>query len=88
MAHHGQLVQIETQIHTQAVLVEEHLDGTMRLTHRGQALRYHAITSRPVRIMAPTPFAAPRCLVKPKPTHPWQRRLLPDHQKTTATPRR
>jgi len=88
VAHHGQLFQIETQIHTPAVLVEEHLNGTMRLTHRGQALRYHAITSRPVRIMAPTPFTAPRRLVKPKPTHPWQRRIFPDHQKTTATPMR
>ena len=70
VAHHGQLFQIETQIHTQAVLVEEHLDGTMRITHRGQPLRYHAVISRPVRVMAPTPPAAPRRPVKPKPTHP------------------
>ena len=86
VAHHGQLFQIETQIHTHEVLVEDHLDGTMRITHRGQPLRYHAITSRPVRVMAPTPPAAPRRPVKPKPTHPWHRRILPDRQKTSATP--
>lgn len=88
VAHHGQLFQIETQIHTQAVLVEDHLDGTMRITHRGQPLRYHAITARPVRVMAPTPPAVPQRPVKPKPTHPWHRRILSDRHKTAATPMR
>ena len=54
VAHHGQLLQIETQVHAHQVLVENHLNGTMRVTHRGQPLRYHTITSRPVRVMAPT----------------------------------
>lgn len=58
VAHHGQLFQVETPIHTQAVLVEYHLDGTMRITHRGQPLRYHAIIARPVRVKPPT---HPRC---------------------------
>jgi transposase len=88
VAHHGQLFQIETPIHTHAVRVEDHLDGTMRITHRGQPLRYHAITARPVRVMVPTPPAAPQRPVKPKPTHPWHRRILPDRHKTAATPMR
>jgi hypothetical protein len=88
VAHHGQLFQIETQIHTHAVLVEDHLDGTMRITHRGQPLRYHAITVRPVKVMAPTPSAVPPRPIKPKPTHPWQRRILPDRHNTAATPMR
>jgi transposase len=88
VAHHGQLFQIETPIHTQTVLVEEPLDGRMRITHRGHPLRYHAITARPVRVMASTPPAVPRRLVKPKPTHPWQRRILPDRHNPTATPMR
>jgi hypothetical protein len=48
VAHHGQLFQVETPIHTHAVPVEDHLDGTMRITHRGQPLRYHVLTARPV----------------------------------------
>jgi hypothetical protein len=88
VAHHGQLFPIETQIHTQAVLVEDLLDGTMRITHRGQPLRYHAITARPVRVMAPTPPAVPQRPVKPKPTHPWHRRILSDRHTTAATPMR
>lgn len=86
VAHHGQLFQIKTPIHTQTVLVEEHLDGTMRITYRGQPLRYHAITARPVRVGASTPPAGLRRPVKPKPTHPWQRRILSDRHKTAATP--
>jgi transposase len=85
VAHHGQLLQIETQIHAHEVLVENHLNGTMRVTHRGQPLRYHTITSRPVRVRAPTPPATPRRPVKPKPTHPWHRRVLPDHHNAAAT---
>jgi transposase len=85
VAHHGQLLQIETPIHAHQVLVENHLNGTMRITHRGQPLRYHTITSRPVRVMAPMPPATPRRPVKPKPTHPWHRRMLPDHHNTAAT---
>jgi len=81
VAHHGQLFQLDTPIHTHAVLVEDHLDGTMWITHRGQPLRYHGITSRPVRVMAPTPPAAPQCPVKPKPTRPWQCRILPTIKK-------
>ena len=88
VAHHGQLFQIETPIHTHAVLVEDHLDGTMRITHRGQPLRYHAITARPVRVMVSTPPAGPQRPVKPKPTHPWHRRILSDRHKTAATPMR
>jgi transposase len=85
VAHHGQLLQIETQIHAHEVLVENHLNGTMRVTHHGQPLRYHTITSRPVRVRAPTPPATPRRPVKPKPTHPWHRRVLPDHHNAAAT---
>lgn len=88
VAHHGQLFQIETQIHTHAVLVEDHLDGTMRITYRGQPLRYHAITVRPVKVMAPTPSPVPPRPIKPKPTHPWQRRILPDRHNTATTPMR
>jgi hypothetical protein len=79
VAHHGQLFQIETQIHTHEVLVEESLDGTVRVTVSRVAIT--PSPPRPVMVMAPSP----RRLVKPKPTHPWHRRILPDHQTTAAT---
>jgi hypothetical protein len=64
VAHPGQLLQLETQLHAHQVRVENHLNGTMRITHRGQPLRSHTITSRPVRVMAPTPPATPKRPVK------------------------
>ena len=86
VAHHGQLYQIRDNVRATHVQVEERIDGTMRMTHHGQPLRYHGITSRPVRVRAPSPPAAPRRPVKPKPTHPWHRRVLLDRHKPAATP--
>ena len=85
VAHHGHLYQLETNVRATQVVVEERRDGTMRITHQDRPLRYHAITSRPVRVMAPTPPVAPRRSVKPKPTHPWHRRVLPERHPTAET---
>jgi transposase len=85
VAHHGQLYQICDNIRATQVQVEERIDGTMRITHHGQPLTYQAIAARPVRVRALTPPAAPRRSVKPKLTHPWHRRVLPDRHKAVAT---
>ena len=81
VAYHGYLYQLETNVRTTQVVVEERLDGTIAITHHDRPLRSHALTSRPVRGMAPTPLAPPRRPVKPKPTHPWHRRFVPEHHK-------
>jgi hypothetical protein len=36
-------------------------------------------------LMAPMPPVAPRRSVKPKPTHPWHLRVLPERQTTEKT---
>jgi hypothetical protein len=56
-----------------SVTVEERLDGTIRITHQGQTLRYHVITHRPVKA-----HELPKALfrkrgTKPSPDHPWKR---------------
>ncbi len=87
VAHHGQLYQIDQPVQTTQVLVEDRLDGTMRITHHGRSLRYHAISARPKKtVEVPTgpSFQRP---VKPSATHPWQKRLLPERRTQTATPR-
>jgi transposase len=76
VAHHGHLYQLETSVRATQVVVEERLDGRRRITYQGHPLRYHVITARPVRVVTASPFMRPRRPVKPKPTHPWQRRLL------------
>ena len=84
IAYQGGLYQIHETIRAPHVLVEEHVDGTMRITHQGRPLGFHAITSRPVKIAAVTPVHPPRRPVTPRPDHPWRRRLRPE-RRTQAT---
>jgi len=77
VAHHGQLYQVRTNVRATHVLVEEHMDGTMRITHHGRPLDYHAIPARPERVAEPPKAQVPRRPVKPTPAHPWRKRLLP-----------
>jgi hypothetical protein len=84
IAYQGGLYQIHETIRAPHVLVEEHVEGTMRITHQGRSLGFHAITSRPVKIAAVTPVHPPRRPVTPRPDHPWRRRLRPE-RRTQAT---
>ncbi|MDP3091983.1 MAG: hypothetical protein Q8N04_15010 [Nitrospira sp.] len=77
VAHHGQLCQVRNTVRATHVMVEERVDGTMRITHNGQPLAYHAIPARPERVAAPPKAQVPRRPVKPTPAHPWRKRLQP-----------
>jgi transposase-like protein len=80
VAHHGHLYQVRTNVRATHVIVEERVDGTMRITHDGRPLDYHAILVRPERVAAPPKIQVPRRLVKPTSAHPWRRRLRPERQ--------
>lgn len=84
VAHHGQLYQVRTNVRAAHVMVEERVDGTMRITHHGRPLDYHAIPARPERVAAPPKAHVPRRPVTPRPDHPWRRRLRPE-QRTPTT---
>ena len=71
VAHHGQLYQIRDNVRATHVQVEERIDGTMRLTHHGQPLTYHAIAARPRQAARPETRRPPRQPVKPRADHPW-----------------
>ena len=83
----GGLYQIHETIRAPHVLVEEGVDGTMRITHQGRPLAFHAITSRPVKVVEAKTVHPPRRPVTPRPDHPWRRRLRPERrtQATVAT---
>ena len=87
VAHHGHLYQVRTNVRATHVLVEERVDGTMRITHQGRPLAFHAITSRPVKVVEAKTVHPPRRPVTPRPDHPWHRRLRPERrtQATVAT---
>lgn len=87
VAHHGQLYQVHDQLRAKRVVVEERVDGTLRITHQGQALLYHRIVARPVKAAEPPPIASPRRWLKPPPDHPWKTRFLPDRRNPAEAPR-
>ena len=47
VVHHGPRYQVRTTLRATHVLVKECVDGTMRMTHQGRPLDFHAITPRP-----------------------------------------
>ena len=87
VAHHGHLYQVQTNVRATHVQVEERVNGTMRITHHGRTLGFHAITSRPVKAATITPVHPPRRPVTPSPDHPWRRRLRPERRTQTTVAR-
>jgi len=74
IAHEGRLYQVHDHLRATHVVVEEHLDGTMRLTHQGRSLGFHAIPARPLPAAAVTTVSRSRRPIKPPADHPWRKR--------------
>ena len=73
VAHNKKLYQIKDTIKASKVMVQERVDGSMIMTHKGGSLRFKEITERPVREetqMALTRTRKPRI---PSVDHPWRR---------------
>jgi len=83
--HHGHLYQVRTNVRAAHVIVEDRVDGTMRMTHKGRPLTYHVIPVRPERVAEPPKAQVPRRPVKPTSAHPWRNRLLPEGTSHAAT---
>lgn len=76
IAHEGRLYQIHDTSRARHVLVDQRLDGTLRLTHQGRLLEFHAIAARPVAVAAANPRPRSHHPVTPKSNHPWRTRWL------------
>lgn len=74
IAHEGRLYQVHDNLRATRVVVEEHVNGTMRLTHHGRALGFHAIAARPVSEAEAKSLPRSHRPVTPKPNHPWRKR--------------
>lgn len=71
-AHHKKLYQIEDAVNTKKVIVEERMDGSIAITHKGRALTYKEITSRPERQdKKPKVLKVRKRYIPPK-DHPWR----------------
>ncbi|MGZ3605795.1 MAG: ISNCY family transposase [Thermodesulfobacteriota bacterium] len=49
VAHHHKLYQIEEATKASKVIVQDRMDGSMRITYKGQPLRFREITERPIK---------------------------------------
>jgi hypothetical protein len=78
IAHQGQRYQIHDTVRATHVQGEEQIDGTLRITHHGRALGFHAIAARPVPVAEAMTRPRSRRPVTPRPNHPWRKRLLPE----------
>ena len=56
VVHFKKLYQILDRVNTKVVTVEERINGTMLITHRGKNLRYKPITQRPVKKEPKKPY--------------------------------
>lgn len=70
--HNGTLYQIEDRIRTKKVVVEELIDGRMRIRHTEASLSFHEIAQRPVPPETERPFIPKGKGHRPPITHPWK----------------
>lgn len=88
--HEGQVYLVEDRLQAQAVMVHQHLDGSIQLRCRNQSLRYRPIPHRPRKTQpAVKPTLAKITRHRPAAEHPWRRsykRLRPESHPSAPIP--
>ena len=72
IAHNKKLYQIKSNIRAKTVTVEERTDGTMRIIHNDQKLKYQEIIARPERTEKAAEKPRSTRVWTPSETHPWK----------------
>lgn len=70
--YNGTLHQIENNIRAKRVMVEELIDGSMRIRHKGALLSFHRIEERPAKPEKERPFLPRGKGHRPPLNHPWR----------------
>jgi len=71
IAYNGKFYQIKDAVKTQKVAVEERMDGSLHISHKGQDLSYREIKRRPAKEKVKMPLLFERKYQSPD--HPWKR---------------
>jgi len=79
VAHNRKLYQIEEATKASKVIVQDRMDGSMRITYRDQALRFREITERPIRENKQSVISRRRKTYIPPADHPWRRFKIKNH---------
>jgi transposase-like protein len=79
VAHNHKLYQIQDATKASKVIVQDRMDGSMRVTYQGQALRFREITERPIRENNHPVATKRRKTYIPPADHPWRRFKIKNH---------
>ena len=86
VAHNNKLYQVEDPIHTSKVIVEDRLDGSIRITYKNRALRFKEITERPKPVKPPPIGVRVRKPPTPELNHPWRKFKFGKHRYERGRP--
>jgi len=79
VAHNHKLYQIEEATKASKVIVQDRMDGSMRVTYQGRALRFREITERPLKENQQPTVTRRRKTYIPPVDHPWRRFKIKNH---------
>lgn len=79
VAHNRKLYQVEDTIKASTVMVQDRIDGSMMIIHKGRALRFKEITERPLKEKKEPVVARRRKPYIPPTDHPWRRFKIRKH---------
>jgi transposase len=72
VAHNRKLYQVEDYITGPKVMIQDRLDGSLRITYKNRVLRFREISERPIPAKKPLPMARTRKSFTPPTDHPWR----------------
>jgi len=72
VAHNRKLYQVEETIQASKVMLQDRIDGSMRIYYKDRALRFREITERPLRQKKPLTSTKRTKPYTPPPHHPWR----------------
>jgi len=79
VTHNHKLYQIEEATKATKVIVQDRMDGSMKITYQGQPLRFREITERPIRENKQSVIRRRRKTYIPPADHPWRRFKIKNH---------
>jgi hypothetical protein len=86
VAHNRKLYQVEDKVNISKVMVQDRMDGSIRITHKNRALRFREITQRPLREKESLAFTKRARPYSPPTSHPWRSFKFGKHRYEQARP--
>ena len=72
VTHNSKLYQVDQTIQASKVMVQDRIDGSLRIYYKDRALRFREITERPLREKKPLTLTKRTQPCTPPPGHPWR----------------